>query len=136
MDNFKAIYFILRILEHSLDGEFDINDISPGLLGITKERRDALLVMMQEQGYICGLKVIRGVKEYDVHPDRLRITLRGLEYLETHAMNNVGGGILKDVAKVVIETDTENPVPVAVITAEDIDTADGYRVRLVPNYNT
>ena len=49
-------------------------------------------------------------------------------------MKNVSEGVLKDVTKLVIETDTENPVPVAVITAEDIDTADGYRVRLTPNY--
>lgn len=34
-----------------------------------------------------------------------------------------------------IETDKENPVTIADITADDIKTADGYRVRLTPDYS-
>ena len=51
-------------------------------------------------------------------------------------VKNVGGGILKDVTQVVIETAEESPVTIAKITADFIDVAEGYRARLTPNYKT
>ena len=42
---------------------------------------------------------------------------------------------LKDYTKIVVETDEENPVTIAVITANDASPADGYRVRLTPAYD-
>ncbi len=42
---------------------------------------------------------------------------------------------LKDYTKIVVETDEENPVTIAVITANDVSPADGYRVRLTPAYD-
>lgn len=42
---------------------------------------------------------------------------------------------LKDYTKIVVETDEENPVTIAVITANDVSPADGYRVRLTPEYD-
>lgn len=48
---------------------------------------------------------------------------------------NVGDGILKEITKVVVETDEENPITIAEITADDVIMADGYRVRLTPNYD-
>lgn len=47
----------------------------------------------------------------------------------------LGDGILKDITRVIVETDEENPVPIAVITADDVETAKGYRVRMRPKYN-
>ncbi len=47
----------------------------------------------------------------------------------------LGEGILKDITRVIVETDEENPVPIAVITADDIKPANGYRVRMRPKYN-
>lgn len=47
----------------------------------------------------------------------------------------LGDGILKDITRVIVETDEENPVPIAVITADDIKPANGYRVRMRPKYN-
>ena len=44
-------------------------------------------------------------------------------------------GILKDITRVIVETDEENPVSIAVITADDIKPANGYRVRMRPKYN-
>lgn len=41
-------------------------------------------------------------------------------------------GILGRVADITIETDEENPVSVATITAESVDVAEGYRVRVKP----
>lgn len=46
----------------------------------------------------------------------------------------VGNGILKDVTRLIIETDEENPVPIAIIDYNEIQLAKGYRARLKPNY--
>jgi hypothetical protein len=52
-------------------------------------------------------------------------------------MKNVGEGCLKDITQLIVETDEENPVPVVIITADNIDIVNcGYRVRLTPNYDT
>lgn len=50
-------------------------------------------------------------------------------------MNNVGDGVLQDVTRVVIETEEENPITIATITADKVIVAEGYRVRLTPNYD-
>lgn len=42
---------------------------------------------------------------------------------------------LKDYTKIVVETDEENPITIAKITSEEVNIADGYRVRLTPEYN-
>lgn len=41
-------------------------------------------------------------------------------------------GILGEVKHIVVETDEENPVPVAIITDQGVDSAEGYRVRVKP----
>ncbi|WP_270369437.1 hypothetical protein [Megamonas funiformis] len=46
----------------------------------------------------------------------------------------VGNGILKDVTRLIIETDEKNPVPIAIIDYNEIQLAKGYRARLRPNY--
>ena len=40
-----------------------------------------------------------------------------------------------DYDRIIIETDEENPVIIATITDDDIELADGYRVRLRPIYD-
>ena len=50
-------------------------------------------------------------------------------------MNNVGDGVLQDITRVVIETEEENPITIATITADKVIVAEGYRVRLTPNYD-
>ena len=42
---------------------------------------------------------------------------------------------LSDVTKIVVETDEEDPKTIAVITAEDIDSEEGFRVRITPKYD-
>ena len=37
--------------------------------------------------------------------------------------------------KIVVETDEKNPVTIAVIQSNSVDTIKGYRVRLTPKYN-
>lgn len=41
---------------------------------------------------------------------------------------------LKDWARIIVETDEETPITIAEISAENIAPADGYRVRLTPDY--
>lgn len=42
---------------------------------------------------------------------------------------------LTDITKNVVETDEEDPKTIAVITAEDIDSVEGFRVRITPKYD-
>lgn len=42
---------------------------------------------------------------------------------------------LSDITKIVVETDEQDPKIIAVITEEDIDSAEGFRVRLTPKYD-
>lgn len=46
----------------------------------------------------------------------------------------VGNGILKDATRLIIETDEENTVPIAVFDYNEIQLAKGDRARLKPNY--
>lgn len=41
---------------------------------------------------------------------------------------------LSDITKIVVETNEEEPKTIAVITADDVDVAEGFRVRLTPKY--
>lgn len=42
---------------------------------------------------------------------------------------------LSDITKIVVETDEEDSKTIAVITADDIDSAEGFRVRITPKYD-
>ena len=42
---------------------------------------------------------------------------------------------LTDISKIVVETDEQVPKIIAVITTEDIDSAEGFRVRITPKYD-
>lgn len=56
-------------------------------------------------------------------------------------MKNMKGGkkmsveALSDITKIVVETDEEEAKIIAVITADDVDVAEGFRVRLTPKYD-
>ena len=41
---------------------------------------------------------------------------------------------LSDITKIVVETNEEEPKTIAVITEDDVDVAEGFRVRLTPKY--
>lgn len=54
MDNFKVIYKILKLLEAAMDyDEFDRSQLIPEYFGISENRLDALLVMLQAEGYMA-----------------------------------------------------------------------------------
>lgn len=97
MDNFKVIYLILAVLEKAMDGALDLKDISPENLGITEKRRNQLLLMMQEQGYICGVREIHAIGMHDIRLKHMRITLSGLEYLADNTMMKKAYRLLKGI---------------------------------------
>ena len=85
MDNFKIIYRILKYLEQHLGEEaLNMDKISHEELGISFLRWEALLRMMQEEGYIKGLVYEQTMSDSSPHvvmPIRPNITIKGLEYL-------------------------------------------------------
>ena len=88
MDNFKAIYKILRTLEAAMDyPEFDMSQINHEALGVSVERWARYIEMMADAGLIKGVKVygdILGATHVD--NNGIRITLKGLEYLTENSI--------------------------------------------------
>lgn len=88
MDNFKTIYRILSALEKSMDiEEPDWRCISAERLGISEARWKSLMQALIDAGYIAGVKAVStktdGLEIYLIEP---RITLSGLEYLESNTI--------------------------------------------------
>ena len=88
MDNFKAVYKILSTLEKAMDlPEFDISVIDYKTLGVSKERWSRYIEMMADVGYIKGVRVGTNIiGETIVECDNIRITLKGLEYLQENSI--------------------------------------------------
>lgn len=99
MDNFKAVYKILSTLEKSMDlPEVDLNAIDHNALEISKERWCRYIEMMLDVGYIKGASIKRDISgNMRVECNDLRITLKGLEYLQENSimqrMYNAAKGI-------------------------------------------
>ena len=88
MNNFKIIYKILSVLEKAMDfTDFDFDSaVNEHTLKITKARLIAYLEMLSDDGYVKGLSIkesITGEKEMDT--SSIKITLKGLEYLQTNS---------------------------------------------------
>ena len=104
MNNFTTIYKILKAIERSMDyEEFDSNLISPESLGITKERRDKLLIEMQEDGYIrnvnCSTYFHQGTVIHE--PIKPTITIKGLEYLANNSMMKKASDLIKGAVDII-----------------------------------
>ena len=88
MDNFKAVYKILSTLEKAMDyPEFDISQINASRLGVSEERWCRYIEMMLDVGYIKGVSIeiyIDGSLHVDA--ENMRITLKGLEYLQENSI--------------------------------------------------
>ena len=101
MDNFKIIYRILKYLEQHLGVEnLDIDKISHEQLGISFLRWEALLRMMQEEGYIKGLVYEQTMSDSSPHvviPIRPKITIKGLEYLAENGLMKKAESVFKTV---------------------------------------
>jgi hypothetical protein len=103
MDNFKIIYKILKALEAALDyEEFDTDEISCEKLKITYTRWANILIILFENGYITGINVrnVLGSKQPQIKINNIRITLKGLEYLQENSVLKKAGEIIKGIADI------------------------------------
>lgn len=97
MDNFKIIYKILKILERAMDEDsFDKSEISFEELKISEARWIKLMEMLASEGYIQGVSIINSLGR-----THLRITLKGLEYLEENSLMKKAGHLIKGVTEII-----------------------------------
>lgn len=105
LEDFRTIYRILSILQKSLDFEaIDVQRLSADNLAITEPKRKALLDMLLKNGYIEGFQVIQYIG--DPIPsleglENIRITLKGLEYLEENSLMQKAARLAKGIAEVI-----------------------------------
>lgn len=88
MGNFKAVYRILSALKKAMDlPGFDVQQIRQEALGATHERWCRYMEMMADVGYITGVEIQRFITgETSVDARDIRITLKGLEYLQENGI--------------------------------------------------
>lgn len=89
MDNFRAVYKILSSLERAMDyPKFDLlEQVSPEHLKVSEERYNRYLEMMADVGYIKGVQITKNITgETQIDADEVRITLKGLEYLQENSI--------------------------------------------------
>ena len=103
-EDFRTIYKILSILQKSMDYEvIDIRRLSADNLGITEPKRKALLGMLLKSGYVEGFKMTRYTGDQTPNIEGLegiRITLKGLEYLEENSLMQKAARLEKGIAEV------------------------------------
>lgn len=103
-EDFRTIYKILSILRKSMDYEvLDVRRLSADNLGITEPKRKALLSMLLKNGYVEGFQVIQYIGDQTPNIEGLeciRITLKGLEYLEENSLMQKAARLAKGIAEV------------------------------------
>jgi hypothetical protein len=99
MDNFKAIYKILRYLESLMDcAEFDRTQFTEARFGVSGERWAALLEMLVNEGYVDGLAIQRAADGHVmIRMAYPRVTLKGLEYLQNNALMRTAANAAKGI---------------------------------------
>lgn len=103
-EDFRTIYKILSILQKSMDYEIvDIRRLSADNLDITEPKRKSLLGMLLKNGYVEGFQVIQYIGDPTPNIEGLegiRITLKGLEYLEENSLMQKASRLAKGIAEV------------------------------------
>lgn len=103
-EDFRTIYKILSILQKSMDYEVvDIRRLSADNLDITEPKRKALLGMLLKNEYVEGFQVIQYIGDSTPSIEGLegiRITLKGLEYLEENSLMQKAARLAKGIAEV------------------------------------
>lgn len=98
-NDFKIIYKILKVLSDSMDlDELDVRLLSPNSLGINENRRNAILEMLSDEGYVKGFVSVQYFGERPVYINDLsniKITLIGLEYLSENSFMKKAADIAK-----------------------------------------
>ncbi len=103
MDNFTAIYKILSTLEAAMDApSFELDQINYEKLHISEERWGRYMEMMLDTGLIKGVRVYNNILgELNVDDEGIRITLKGLEYLQENSFMKKAYKIAKGIKDVV-----------------------------------
>lgn len=105
MDNFKAIYKILCVLDrHKGDEAFDDSSISADTLKIAYTDWEQLLIELQRNGYIDGVVYTKTMSEkfpHIVEPVCPRITLKGMEYLSENTFMKKAAATLRGIKEIV-----------------------------------
>ena len=102
MDNFRVIYKILRYLEAAMDyDEIDPDRLSAESLGISKNRRSALLEMLVREEYVDGIGAKRSADgAVTISVSSPRLTIKGLEYLHENSVMREMAAVAKGIVEV------------------------------------
>lgn len=98
MDDFKAIYKILKTLHKAMDcSEFDSEQISAERVGVSEERWKRCMEILVDEGFVKGVIIEKDMAGTYVEFGDVTITLAGLEYLHNNSImkkiHNVAKGI-------------------------------------------
>ena len=87
MDKFSIIYRILKILEKAMEvEEFDASLISAERLKINETLWKNIMAILIENGYVKDACVMKSFDGFDVDVREIKITLKGLEYLNENSL--------------------------------------------------
>lgn len=99
----KTIYKILSSFERQIDNPwFDMDEISPDVLGISKLRRDRYLQMLIDAGYIAGIRAKElSNQTFNIIVTAPHITLKGLEFLAENRLMRRAYNFVKDAKDII-----------------------------------
>lgn len=99
MDNFNAIYKILKLLDkHKGDEEFDYELISAKAMKMKVSDWEQIMIELQMNGFIRGLVYTQDMTNkfpHIVEPIHPQITLKGMEYLANNSFMKKAAEALK-----------------------------------------
>lgn len=104
MNNFKIIYRILKILEEAMDEqEFNKSEISNVALEVSKARWEMIMIMLVKEGYVEGVTLINamGKSRPVIKVKDIRITLKGLEYLEENSLMKKAANLIQGISNLI-----------------------------------
>jgi len=103
-DYFVIAYRILRTLRAAMRVEdFDITQISADMLGIETMYWQQIIIMLYENGYIQGISLVPvlGQRNPGLRIGNIRITEKGLMYLEENSMMRKAADFLKGIKDII-----------------------------------
>lgn len=99
MDNFNAIYKILKLLDkHKGDEDFDYELISAKAMKMKVSDWEQIMIELQMNGFIRGLVYTQDLTNkfpHIVEPIHPQITLKGMEYLANNSFMKKAAEALK-----------------------------------------
>lgn len=103
MDNFNAIYKILKLLDkHKGDEDFDYELISAKAMKMKVSDWEQIMIELQMNGFIRGLVYTQDLTNkfpHIVEPIHPQITLKGMEYLANNNFMKKAADALKMVGE-------------------------------------